>query len=309
MKTFPAKILLFGEYSILEGSMALAIPYPSFSGFLKIDDTPSGKLINESGILLQGFCNFLKQKHTHFPFLDIYRFEDDIKKGLIFLSNIPQGYGLGSSGALTAAVYDHYKSQEIALTVTDLRLRLALMESFFHGTSSGLDPLVSYTGQPVMIGSEGNAVLTVGNQWQNLLKKSNAFLVDSKIVGKTEGFVGWFKEQMKFKNYAAEIHQRYTPAVNQAIESLTNGNIDDFLEAAKMVSRLQIKLLKPMIPTIFQPLFESGLSTNEYTLKLCGSGGGGYMLGFLNKQITRYWQTKEFPSDPIFLLSGDGQKN
>jgi len=35
-----------------------------------------------------------------------------------------------------------------------------------------------------------------------------------------------------------------------------------------------------MIPSAFHQVWEQGLRTNEYYLKLCGSGGGGYILGF-----------------------------
>ena len=35
-----------------------------------------------------------------------------------------------------------------------------------------------------------------------------------------------------------------------------------------------------MIPKAFHQLWEQGIETNAYYLKLCGSGGGGYILGF-----------------------------
>ena len=35
-----------------------------------------------------------------------------------------------------------------------------------------------------------------------------------------------------------------------------------------------------MIPKQFLELWKHGIETNAYYLKLCGSGGGGYMLGF-----------------------------
>jgi len=35
-----------------------------------------------------------------------------------------------------------------------------------------------------------------------------------------------------------------------------------------------------MIPQEFHALWKKGIQTNEYYLKLCGSGGGGYILGF-----------------------------
>ena len=35
-----------------------------------------------------------------------------------------------------------------------------------------------------------------------------------------------------------------------------------------------------MIPAQFHELWRKGLESNDYYLKLCGSGGGGYILGF-----------------------------
>ena len=35
-----------------------------------------------------------------------------------------------------------------------------------------------------------------------------------------------------------------------------------------------------MIPSEFHDLWRKGIETNTYYLKLCGSGGGGFMLGF-----------------------------
>ncbi len=35
-----------------------------------------------------------------------------------------------------------------------------------------------------------------------------------------------------------------------------------------------------MIPNSFHKLWQEGLESNNYYLKLCGSGGGGYILGF-----------------------------
>jgi mevalonate kinase len=35
-----------------------------------------------------------------------------------------------------------------------------------------------------------------------------------------------------------------------------------------------------MIPEQFLGVWQNGIDTNDYYLKLCGSGGGGYILGF-----------------------------
>ena len=35
-----------------------------------------------------------------------------------------------------------------------------------------------------------------------------------------------------------------------------------------------------MIPDNFKELWKKGIESEDYFLKLCGSGGGGYILGF-----------------------------
>jgi mevalonate kinase len=35
-----------------------------------------------------------------------------------------------------------------------------------------------------------------------------------------------------------------------------------------------------MIPDNFKHVWQEGLKSNDYNMKLCGSGGGGFLLGF-----------------------------
>jgi len=46
------------------------------------------------------------------------------------------------------------------------------------------------------------------------------------------------------------------------------------------LSKVVLKHFKPMIPDSFHHLWKQGIESNDYYLKLCGSGGGGYILGF-----------------------------
>ena len=48
----------------------------------------------------------------------------------------------------------------------------------------------------------------------------------------------------------------------------------------KKLSKVVLTNFKPMIPAAFHKVWEQGLLSNDYYLKLCGSGGGGYILGF-----------------------------
>ena len=42
-------------------------------------------------------------------------FRNDVNSGMYFDSSIPQGYGVGSSGALVAAIYDKYAADKITV--------------------------------------------------------------------------------------------------------------------------------------------------------------------------------------------------
>jgi mevalonate kinase len=47
----------------------------------------------------------------------------------------------------------------------------------------------------------------------------------------------------------------------------------------KKLSSVVLNNFKPMIPE-HHAIWQNGIDTNDYYLKLCGSGGGGYILGF-----------------------------
>ena len=86
---------------------------------------------------------------------------------MYFDSSIPQGYGVGSSGAIVAAFYDKYAQNKITVLENLTREKLlklktifSEMESYFHGKSSGLDPLNSYLSLPILIHSQDNIEAT-----------------------------------------------------------------------------------------------------------------------------------------------------
>ena len=57
-------------------------------------------------------------------------------------------------------------------------------------------------------------------------------------------------------------------------------NIKSLFKNTKQLSKVVLNNFKPMIPKQFHELWKNGIETNDYYLKLCGSGGGGYILGF-----------------------------
>ena len=114
---FYSKILLFGEYGIIRDSKGLSIPYNFYNGALKKSEEPTEEAI-ASNRSLRSFAAYLEVLHTQQPELvtfDLETLKNDVETGMYFDSSIPQGYGVGSSGALVAAIYDKYATNKITV--------------------------------------------------------------------------------------------------------------------------------------------------------------------------------------------------
>jgi mevalonate kinase len=285
---FYSKILLFGEYGIIEDSKGLSIPYNFYKGALKSDENPTddAKKSNQS---LVKFVAYLKQLQTEQPDLVTFNIEllqNDVNHGMYFDSSIPQGYGVGSSGALVAAIYDKYAANKITVLENLTREKLlqlksifSNMESFFHGKSSGLDPLNSYLSLPILINSKDN-IEAAGIPSQSATGKGAVFLLDSGIVGETAPMVNIFMENLKDQGFRKMLKSQFIKYTDSCVENFLQGDMKSLFKNTKELSKVVLSNFKPMIPEQFHQIWQNGIETNDYYLKLCGSGGGGYILGF-----------------------------
>jgi mevalonate kinase len=229
---------------------------------------------------------------------DLVSFKEDVSKGLYFDSSIPQGYGVGSSGALVASIYDKYALNKITVLenlTKDKLLKLkqvfSLMESFFHGKSSGLDPLNSYLSLPILIKSS-TSVEPTGIPYQKD-GKAAVFLLDSNIIGETEPMVNIFMNKMKNEGFRKMFSEEFALYTDSCIDDFLQGDVKALFSNVKSLSKVVLENFKPMIPSNFHKLWKQGIDSNDYYLKLCGSGGGGYILGFAKD----YEKVKEQLSD------------
>ena len=282
---FYSKILLFGEYGIIKNSKGLSIPYNFFKGGLKIGNfkNESEKASNKS---LTDFKNYLKTIESSVVEFDFIKLDTDLKNGMFFDSTIPQGYGVGSSGALVAALYDRYALNKITVLenltkpkILILKNIFSKMESFFHGKSSGLDPLNSYLSLPILIHSK-NEIETTGIPSQSSNGKGAVFLLDSGMSSETAPMVDLFFKSMKNKNYNKIIKENFIKTTDDCVEDFLNGDFNSLFKNMKILSKVVLENFKPMIPKDFHQLWKKGIESDDYFLKLCGSGGGGYILGF-----------------------------
>jgi mevalonate kinase len=285
---FYSKILLFGEYGIIQDSKGLSIPYNFYNGALKKEENPSENAI-KSNASLQKFVVYLENLQTENPELVTFNLallKQDVNSGMYFDSSIPQGYGVGSSGALVAAIYDKYAHNKITVLenltrekLLQLKMIFSQMESFFHGKSSGLDPLNSYLSIPILINSKDNIEAT-GIPTQSTEGKGAVFLLDSGIVGETAPMVSIFMENLKDNGFRTMLKSQFIKYTDACVDNFLRGDVKSLLENTKQLSKVVLNNFKPMIPEQFHQIWQKGIDTNDYYLKLCGSGGGGYILGF-----------------------------
>lgn len=290
--SYYAKIMLFGEYSVICDSMGLTIPFAHFNGSLqfindgKYTNLDLAKLSNKTILTFyNNLKSLLKSGKLEFDY-DLQKLKEDISRGLYFESSIPQGYGLGSSGALCAALFERYNTAQLGYKrflssgeIFRLKKHFSLIESFFHGVSSGIDPLLSYMKYPLWIKGK-DSIEMVEIPRKDFGHAGAIFLINSGIPGKTEPLVNQFLKNCDTLSYKKLITEKLIPANNTCILSLINGAMKDFFDALKTLSSFQLSHFSDMIPSRFWPLWENGLNSGDYYLKLCGSGGGGFLLGF-----------------------------
>jgi mevalonate kinase len=292
-KIFYSKILLFGEYSVIFNSMGLSIPYSHFKGeldFINQDKYTDLTFAHESNRLIHSFADHLRklisQKDLGVPF-NISRLFRDLEKGLFFESTIPQGFGLGSSGALVAALYDMYAEEKMRNLkrlgkshIKKLKETFSQLESYFHGTSSGLDPLNCYIKSPLLIRNKSD-IQVVDLPGARNLGEGSIFLIDTGKPRKTGPLVDMFLERAhNDEQFYRSIHDQFIPATNNCITSLMNGEIQNFFGHLYQLSSYQYEFMTTMIPEAFRDIWKKGIDTGDFNLKLCGSGGGGFLLGF-----------------------------
>lgn len=282
---FYSKILLFGEYGIIKDSKGLSIPYNFYNGALKTTNTHTEES-KESNAVLNQFHQHLNDIDPNLVAFNLDQMKKDIADGMYFDSSIPRGYGVGSSGALVAAIYDKYALEKVTVLENLTREKLlqlksifSAMESFFHGKSSGLDPLNSYLSIPILISSKDHIEAT-GIPTQNTSGQGAVFLLDSGEVGETAPMVQIFMQKMKQEGFRTMLKTQFIKHTDACVDDFLKGDIKSLFQNTKKLSQIVLNHFKPMIPKKFHQLWASGIESNAYYLKLCGSGGGGYILGF-----------------------------
>lgn len=274
---FYSKILLLGEYSLIRGSCGIAINCSQFFGDFKYAECHS-KI--DSRLRLDDFCHYLKNSGILSKILNLKEFEKDISNGLYFDSNIPLGHGVGSSGALCAAVYsrysdfkrkDYYSDEELS----ELKDLMALMESFYHGTSSGIDCLISLINRPLIINDRSSIEVI---ETPNLKELGSFYLLETHIERKTSPLVHNFLNKLDDDDYFAKEVDKLATLTNSCVNYFLKSDVQSFFDCFYQISKLQYLIFSDIIPNSVKNIWLDGLETKDYLIKLCGAGGGGFFL-------------------------------
>jgi len=263
------------------GSGAVAIPYNQYHG--RWDEKES-----ISYPWWKPFVEYLIELRQ--PFLDQEKMAFLLDNGSLHL-DIPIGYGLGSSGALTAAIYD-FACDDIVEDLSDLQLRLGLMESFFHGKSSGYDPLISFLNRGVKKTSRGEMSL-----WTAAANvEYRCYLIDSGSarVGKDQ-----IAEVQKLASEEKSRFERIADLNNQIISSFADASQSELLfDRLLELSIAQFDKMQFLIVPAIQEIWRSTLDMEDVAMKICGAGGGGYYMLFSKTKLKSF---KGFDLDEVPL--------
>ncbi len=94
--------------------------------------------------------------------------------------------------------------------------------------------------------------------------------------------MGWieFEFSSRLESELLKLKDQFTKYNDECITSFLKGDIKPLFKSLKKLSGLLLENFTPMIPDSFHGLWQKGIESNAYYLKLCGSGGGGFILGF-----------------------------
>lgn len=286
--------MLFGEHTVIKGSQALAMPINDFYGQWKY--TTNKAEFKKLQYDLPIFQRYLEKQGLN-QWINITALANALQQGLYFDANIPTGYGVGSSGALCAAILDKFGKNKETFSLLELKKIFAKMESYFHGASSGTDPLVSYLNYPISLGTE---IKRVALKEADKNGKCAIFLLDTGIKREASPFINEFLERCKTEVYDSNCQSQLVPLVDDAIHTFLHGQWALLFSTMHELSLFQYRYFDFMILNDFKNIWLEGLSSSNFKLKICGAGGGGFLLGISKDFEQTKLQLADYKLRPIF---------
>jgi mevalonate kinase len=269
---YHAKLLLWGEYAIVAGGEGLALPLTGFTACWREHGIGEDWARSQAG--LYKLLGYVQAVSDLAPRYDTQSWAADLAAGAWIDSDIPQGYGAGSSGAVVAAVYERYALQK-ASKADELQRELADLENCFHAASSGLDPLVIYSEKAIHLRA----------QYPQFIDDLPAaclptYLIDTGLSRSTAPLVAHFRGLCAEEDFRLKHLPLYLELTQKCIRAWLQADKDELWANLRALSAWQLRYMSTMIPSNLRKTWGYGLESGQYALKLCGAGGGGFLLGF-----------------------------
>jgi mevalonate kinase len=150
---------------------------------------------------------------------------------------------------------------------------LAKMESYFHGTSSGMDPMVSYTQQALYKDDQGQFQTIQDPGWPEDYK---VYLLDSGVARETGPLVNQYKQLLENEENKLLVERELIPMVEHALHFYLNGSAHMLEECLSVISHFQRTYFEALIPDQVKTQWDEITAMDGVYLKFCGAGGGGY---------------------------------
>jgi len=211
--TAHGKLIVSGEYSILQGTIALVIPLKNHIKARLVTNIKNKPVYSPHVEFILNVCKEeFSSDYSHFK--------------LELNSTIPQNCGLGSSAALAHAIVQ--ACAQVNRCVLSLSQKITLIqkcETYAHGRPSGLDAVATAYNLPLVVKSIGGE-LKITDKKTPFFNINNYVLINSGAAKETtKEMVEKSLKKPDFKKICANISK----VTNKIIEQLEKGVPPTFL--------------------------------------------------------------------------------
>lgn len=281
----PAKTILFGEHAVVYGQPAIAVPVNNLQTKVTIQGLPTkpaGTIeIKAPAVGLDTTYAALAEDHPLRQSIDLFTAHHHLPNimamRIMIASTIPAGSGLGSSAALSVALFNALSGfLGIDSKPEEINYLAYEAEKIFHGTPSGIDNTVIAFNAPIIFQrGEPMQFLDIGATFHFMLINCGVSASTAEAVGAVRALVERYPEQV------TPLIREIGVITGEAKSALAGG--DRWL-LGSLMQRNQA-LLKSL--TVSHPQLDLVVAICERSgalgAKLSGGGRGGHVLCLLEE--------------------------
>jgi mevalonate kinase len=284
--TAPAKVILFGEHSVVYGKPAIAVPVHALKTRVVIQALPK----NESDTMtvfapdvdLDVEIRDLSSQHPIVKAIDLVKEHFNLEHfpscKIEIYSDIPPASGLGSSAAVSVAIIRALTSF-LGHPIDDETVNhyAFIVEKIHHTTPSGIDNTTIAFNKPVFfMQSKQIEFLKVNQPFSLLIADSGIRVPTSIAVAQVRQY--WGLDKCKYESIFSSIESLTYAARDEIIA----GNISALGELMNANHDLlvQMQLSTPLIDNMIKTALDYG----ALGAKISGGGLGGNMIALIDPE-------------------------